>query len=794
MNEHDMISNISYIMRLYPETTEKILIKHGADPSKEYWTDGCDIASAYDELLQWLNSRYDRNDQETELDYHIQEILGWHDVNESVESDFEIPAPYNQYYEFSPNEVNYEELPDAFDHYKELKVIAELYAKEQYEDALANNCLDFCWLVEDEIGKLLLVTTAGLRVYPITLEEIQDCVGNNDYDDYEDLEEAAEMSDAQRLALQELDSALECGEVTQQEYEDGQNVQWDINFEDVVLFIAGIDVPLKDVKHVEYGDCDETKFDGCYSVTFHNGDVKKYGWHDFDMTGSLTCIDCNEGILSDVTGITPSGLTEDVDDGWDKPFDWTERYVKDEFVIFNNYQGAWHLEQTRPKTKHIGNYKSLEAAKAAGDAEINKRNAKNKDKPVQFGVHSFTSDSIVFRGTEDECAEYINKNGLENDAEIYMIRPDDRHYREVSDNLVEDYPRGDAENFIQHPMNYNITGELDFAVADDVKVYLHRGPGKQREFYIVIGDKYVQHSFSKLETVKKYLEKQKLLKESLAKRFNNGDVVYVTVCNRQGRVRKMISPDVVEVELHDNGVYPERIDRYYIDEVELQYSNDLDESASSNSYLTETWNNGRRGHPVTLDGLISNAKNDRVNSGYVQIDLDWDARDSADYLLSKGYKVEEGWDLDTYKKDFSWSEYFDVELCVSLEYEYCLHAFVPHDESISFDYFQRLLKKYGMSLEYIEYYDRFKRTSVYLTAEGQVKEHPQVTFEKSNKASSKSAVHADADNEPFIHYLNGKYAKDLKRPSEGYVVYKNDVYIGHADSPKEAEIMIQHAR
>lgn len=226
----------------------------------------------------------------------------------------------------------------------------------------------------------------------------------------------------------------------------------------------------------------------------------------------------------------------------------------------------------------------------------------------------------------------------------------------------------------------------------------------------------------------------------------------------------------------------------------LNKAHDLDESASSNSYLTETWNNGRRGHPVTLDGLISNAKNDRVNSGYVQIDLDWEARDSADYLLSKGYKVEEGWDLDTYKKDFSWSEYFDVELCVSLEYGYCLHAFVPHDESISFDYFQRLLKKYGMSLEYIEYYDRFKRTSVYLTAEGEVEEHPQVTFEKSNRVNSKSTVHVDADNEPFIHYLNGKYAKDLKRPSEGYVVYKNDVYIGHADSPKEAEIMIQHAR
>lgn len=615
------------------------------------------------------------------------------------ESETFIPAPYNKYYEiaalndFNDGSIAEDEIPEAFKHYSELTVLAKVYAKEQYEDALADNCLDCVWLVSDEIGKQLLVTAVGERVYPLTLEEVMDCVGLTEgdtqepssveygdfmskyfreltdaiekygirkigrkrsieydgvvnghkfffvegntgtgryakelyidgkevnlyqskesersfaylnemnqfgilslvkmletdnfsgivyrdvdtLDDYEEsLAEDTEMSDAQRLALQELDSCLEYGELTAEQHALAYQIQWDINFEDVLLFINGVDVNLKDIKHVEYGDCDETKFDGCYSVTFHNGDVKKYGWHDFDMTGTLTCIDCNEGLLGNLMPpvINPMKLLASYDgnDGWDKPFDWTERYVKDGFVIFNNYQGAWHLEQTRPKTKHIGNYKSLEAAKAAGDAEINRRNAKNKDKPVQFGVHSFTSDSIVFRGTEEECAEYINKNGLENDAEIYMIRPNDRHYREVSENLVEDYPRGDAENFIQHPMNYNITSELDFAVADDVKVYLRRGPGKQREFYIVIGDKYVQHSFSKLETVKKYLEKQKLLKESLAKRFNNGDRVYVTVNNRQGTVTKMVSNDVVEVEFEANGTYPARIDRYYVDEVEL---------------------------------------------------------------------------------------------------------------------------------------------------------------------------------------------------------------------------------
>lgn len=702
-------------------------------------------------------------------------------LNEDVEN-IEIPAPYNQYYEFSPNEVNFDELPDAFDHYKDLKVVAELYAKEEYEDALANNCLDFCWLVEDEIGKLLLVTTAGLRVYPITLEEIQDCVGDGSSDNYfdfdeeytgepssteygdamsryfremtdaiekynirkigrkrsieydgvvnghkfffvegntgtghyakelyidgkevnlyqskesarsfaylnemnqfgilslvkmletdnfsgivyrdvdtlddyeESLVEDTEMSDAQRLALQELDSCLECGELNAEQHALAYQIQWDINFEDVLLFINGIDADLKDIKHVEYGDCDETKFDGCYSVTFHNGDVKKYGWHDFDMTGSLTCIDCNEGLLGNLVApvINPMKLLASYDgnDGWDKPFDWTERYVKDGFVIFNNYQGAWHLEQTRPKTKHIGNYKSLEAAKAAGDAEINKRNAKNKDKPVQFGVHSFTSDSIVFRGTEDECAEYINKSGLENDAEIYMIRPDDRHYREVSENLAEDYPRGDAENFIQHPMNYNVTGELDFAVADDVKVYLHRGPGKQREFYIVIGDQYVQHSFNKLETVKKYLEKQKLLKESVAKRFNNGDRVYVTVNNRQGNVTKMVSNDVVEVEFEANGTYPARIDRYYVDEVELiDMTPDLEERLQDNTsafdYIKSKYNATTRfGTTVIAGDRLDEIDKDLVSRGYCRGKrVTYSTGYAIDYVSSEGDGISVG--------------------------------------------------------------------------------------------------------------------------------------------------------
>lgn len=47
---------------------------------------------------------------------------------------------------------------------------------------------------------------------------------------------------------------------------------------------------------------------------------------------------------------------------------------------------------------------------------------------VQYGVHDFNQQSIIFRGTEDECAEFIDSNGLWDDAEIYTIMPDDPNY------------------------------------------------------------------------------------------------------------------------------------------------------------------------------------------------------------------------------------------------------------------------------------------------------------------------------------------------------------------------------
>ena len=58
---------------------------------------------------------------------------------------------------------------------------------------------------------------------------------------------------------------------------------------------------------------------------------------------------------------------------------------------------------------------------------------------VQFGVHQFSTESIIFRGSEEECIKYIDERPeLWDDAEVYMIYSDDPHYlREANNDQIE---------------------------------------------------------------------------------------------------------------------------------------------------------------------------------------------------------------------------------------------------------------------------------------------------------------------------------------------------------------------
>ena len=59
-----------------------------------------------------------------------------------------------------------------------------------------------------------------------------------------------------------------------------------------------------------------------------------------------------------------------------------------------------------------------------------------KDKDVQFMVHCFRIESVVFRGTEEECIQYINDNDSEAfPLEVYWASEGDKHYIENKNSL-----------------------------------------------------------------------------------------------------------------------------------------------------------------------------------------------------------------------------------------------------------------------------------------------------------------------------------------------------------------------
>lgn len=70
---------------------------------------------------------------------------------------------------------------------------------------------------------------------------------------------------------------------------------------------------------------------------------------------------------------------------------------------------------------------------SAMTADMNE-SKENEFADIQYGVHQFSTDSIIFRGTEEECGKYIdNRKELWDDAEVYMMTPDDPHYKKDLD-------------------------------------------------------------------------------------------------------------------------------------------------------------------------------------------------------------------------------------------------------------------------------------------------------------------------------------------------------------------------
>lgn len=49
---------------------------------------------------------------------------------------------------------------------------------------------------------------------------------------------------------------------------------------------------------------------------------------------------------------------------------------------------------------------------------------------IQYMVHDFKTESVVFRGTEQECTDYINAQPIDAELELYWAKPGEPHYKE----------------------------------------------------------------------------------------------------------------------------------------------------------------------------------------------------------------------------------------------------------------------------------------------------------------------------------------------------------------------------
>lgn len=72
-----MVDDLDYFYEVYPEAIEPILIRNGANLDNNNWLDGCNIPQAYNEAVAYFESKYDNDDEYSELDTGVGSRLGW---------------------------------------------------------------------------------------------------------------------------------------------------------------------------------------------------------------------------------------------------------------------------------------------------------------------------------------------------------------------------------------------------------------------------------------------------------------------------------------------------------------------------------------------------------------------------------------------------------------------------------------------------------------------------------------------------------------------------------------------
>ena len=129
--EAQMIDDLEYFYEVYPEAIGPILIRNGANPDKGSWSDGCNISQAYNDAVAYFESKYDNDDEYSELDTGVGSRLGWSNYIKS--GIYDVPdRPLDP-----PEDDSWEDL-DSYDEVIEITLDADIQIDEdgrwEYDD------------------------------------------------------------------------------------------------------------------------------------------------------------------------------------------------------------------------------------------------------------------------------------------------------------------------------------------------------------------------------------------------------------------------------------------------------------------------------------------------------------------------------------------------------------------------------------------------------------------------------------------------------------------------------------
>ncbi len=182
-----------------------------------------------------------------------------------------------------------------------------------------------------------------------------------------------------------------------------------------------------DVRDGYYNDDDEDDFDSDDDIDF----IDLYGVHDeYDDKLKKT----EKGITEGAEGYYKFEI--DLRNSGGDPFTDTAYIPAGEYYKLDEDDVIPYLQELYDDTiidvsagEYVDNIdESLNGSNAKKIHRFETDNLTESKEDTQYGVHSFSQSSIIFRGTEEECAEFIADHNLWDDAEIYAMTPDDPHY------------------------------------------------------------------------------------------------------------------------------------------------------------------------------------------------------------------------------------------------------------------------------------------------------------------------------------------------------------------------------